>query len=100
LDRGYPAAGIATDLGGRRLEPFEPAAADDKFGAEPGKTACHRGTKPGASAGDQDPLSCQQAFFKHESIPSDYRRPRFKTVIAIPAAPAIEKRPNQIVARL
>ena len=61
-------AGIATDLGGRRLEPLEPAATDDEFGAEPGETASHRGTKPGAAAGDQYPLSRQQAFFKHQLV--------------------------------
>jgi len=52
-----------------RLQQFEPATADDQFGAQFDETPSHRGTEPGAAAGDQYPLSRQQAFFKHRFIP-------------------------------
>ena len=49
--------------------PFSPAAADDQFRTEFDETASHRSAKPGATAGDQNALSRQQAFFKHRLNP-------------------------------
>jgi len=56
-------------LGCRRLQQFEPAAADNQLGAKRDEAASHRRAEPGASAGDQYPLSRQEAFFKHCFIP-------------------------------
>jgi len=65
--------GLASEIfahpGCRRLQQFEPAAADDQFRAEFDEAARHRGPEPRAAAGDQDPLSRQQAFFKHRLRP-------------------------------
>jgi hypothetical protein len=51
------------------FQQFKPPAADDQFGAEFDETASHRGPEAGTASGDQYPLSRQQAFFKHRSIP-------------------------------
>ena len=64
-DRGHLAAKFAAHLSRGRLQQFEPAAADDQFGAKLDEAASHRSAEPGAAAGDQDALSRQQAFFKH-----------------------------------
>src|ERR1700733_9963938 len=66
-DRGDFAAGIVAHLGRRRFQQFKPAAANHKLGAKFKEAASHRSPEPGATAGDQYPLSAQQAFFKHWS---------------------------------
>ena len=48
---------------------IEAATANNQFRPEFDEAAAHRRAKPGAAAGDQDPLSCQQAFFKHRFTP-------------------------------
>ena len=62
------AAEIVAHLRRRRLQQFEPAAADDQFGAELDEAASHRSTEPGTAAGDQDAFFRQQAFFEHRLI--------------------------------
>ena len=68
-DRIDLAAEIAANLDRRRLKHLEPPAADDQFGAKLDEAASHRGAEPGAAAGDQYPLSRQQAIFKHRFKP-------------------------------
>ena len=62
------AAEFAAHLRRRRLQQFEPAAADDQLGAELDEAAPHRRTEPGTAAGDQYALSRQQALFEHRLI--------------------------------
>ena len=90
-DRGDLAAGIAAHLGRRRLQQFEPAAADDQFGAKLDEAASHRGAEPGAAAGDQYPLSLEQAFFEHRFIPtrhSERASPDSRMIASAPACGA------------
>ena len=53
---------------------IKPPAADDQLAAKRDEAACHRRAEPGAAAGDQYPLSRQEAFFKHGSIPYTFLR--------------------------
>ena len=68
-DRADLAAEIVAQSRRGRFQQFEPAAADDQFGAKLDEAASHRRAEPGAAAGDQYPLSRQQAFFKHRLNP-------------------------------
>jgi hypothetical protein len=62
-------AKLVAHLCSGRLQQFEPATADDQFGAEFDEATSHRGSESGAAASYQDPLSSQQVFFKHRLNP-------------------------------
>ena len=68
-DHAHLAAEFAAHPRGRRLQQFEPAAANDQLRAELDEAVSHRRPEPRTATCDQYPLSRQQALFKHCPIP-------------------------------